>query len=48
VLAGMTISEKPFSMEELIVRIQSLLRNKAEAPKKINTGTVKMGKYDFH
>lgn len=38
---------KPFSMEELIVRIQNVLRNKAEAPQKINTDTVIIGKYQF-
>ncbi|MBI5371134.1 MAG: response regulator transcription factor [Sphingobacteriales bacterium] len=38
---------KPFSMEELIVRIQHLLRNKTTAPQKINGGTVTMGKFSF-
>ena len=34
-------------MEELIVRIQNALRNKAEAPKKITGDNVTMGKYTF-
>jgi DNA-binding response OmpR family regulator len=38
---------KPFSMEELIVRLQNLLRIKTEEPKKINTDSVKIGKYNF-
>jgi DNA-binding response OmpR family regulator len=38
---------KPFSMEELIVRIQNALRSKTEAPKKITGGSVNMGKYTF-
>jgi len=38
---------KPFSMEELIVRLQNLLRIKTDEPKKINTDSVKMGKYNF-
>ena len=38
---------KPFSMEELIVRLQNLLRIKTDEPKKINTDSVKIGKYNF-
>jgi DNA-binding response OmpR family regulator len=38
---------KPFSMEELIVRIQNLLRNKAEAPAKIQGDSVSFGSYRF-
>ena len=34
-------------MEELIVRIQNLLRLKNEAPQKVNTGFVELGKYKF-
>lgn len=38
---------KPFSMEELIVRIQNLLRQKPEGPQKILGNTVTMGKFSF-
>jgi DNA-binding response OmpR family regulator len=39
---------KPFSMEELIVRIQNALRKKLETSQKIVTDTVSMGKFTFH
>ncbi|MDX2045925.1 MAG: response regulator transcription factor [Chitinophagaceae bacterium] len=38
---------KPFSMEELIVRIQNALRSKKEPDNKISGDVVKMGKYTF-
>ncbi len=53
VVKGFTIGgndyiRKPFSMEELIVRIQSLIRNKAEgAPAKLTAESVTIGKYNF-
>lgn len=39
---------KPFSMEELIVRIQNLLRNKSTPNSKITGTSAKLGKYIFH
>ena len=38
---------KPFSMEELIVRIQNLLRLRQDGVKKISGESVRMGKYSF-
>ncbi len=39
---------KPFSMEELIVRIQHALKIKSENPKKITGDSVNLGKFTFH
>ena len=46
-LGGNDYIRKPFSMEELIVRIKHLLRSKTEGPRPVNGGSVTIGKYTF-
>src|SRR6188508_995508 len=46
-LGGNDYIRKPFSMEELIVPIQHVLRQKIEGPKKATGELVMIGKYSF-
>ncbi|MEO6453883.1 MAG: response regulator transcription factor [Ginsengibacter sp.] len=44
---GNDYMRKPFSMEELIIRIQNLLKGSGPHPKKISEDTIKLGTYIF-
>jgi DNA-binding response OmpR family regulator len=46
-LGGNDYIRKPFSMEELIVRVQHALRNRSDQPQKIQGDMITIGKYSF-
>jgi DNA-binding response OmpR family regulator len=47
-LGGNDYIRKPFSMEELIVRIENVLRKKDGRPMTVSADTVQLGKYAFY
>lgn len=47
-IGGNDYIRKPFSMEELIVRIQNLVKTKSVDGTKLNSEGITVGKYQFH
>jgi DNA-binding response OmpR family regulator len=47
-VGGNDYIRKPFSIEELIVRMQHLLQHKKDDAQKYNNESITMGKYTFH
>jgi DNA-binding response OmpR family regulator len=47
-IGGNDYIRKPFSMEELIVRIQNVMKNKNAMPSKSDTEGIALGKYRFY